>query len=67
MCSKPFFSHEEKRENIEFFMHSQVGYDKGRFNDFALRENLFNHWKSIFYEPVKEKRLYKNKLRNYDL
>lgn len=37
MLTKQFFLHEERRYNIEEFMHSLVGYDRGYFNDYTLR------------------------------
>lgn len=45
MLTKQFFLHEERRLNIEEFMHSLIGYDRGHFNDYLLRENLFSHWR----------------------
>lgn len=56
LTQKQFFQHEEKRLNIEEFMHSIVGYDRGNYNDFLLRQRLFSHWRSLFFEPLKKKR-----------
>lgn len=42
-------------------MHSLIGYDRGFFNDYLLRQNLFAHWREDFYEKSKEKRLFKRK------
>ena len=61
MLTKQFFLHEERRLNIEEFMHSLVGYDRAHFNDYLLRENLFSHWREEFYEKAKEKKLFKRK------
>jgi hypothetical protein len=61
MLTKQFFLHEERRYNIEEFMHSLIGYDRGYYNDYMLRENLFSHWREEFYEKAKEKRLFKRR------
>lgn len=34
-----------------------VGYDKGNYNDFLLRQRMFSHWKTLYFEPF----LYKDK------
>lgn len=45
MLTKQFFLHEERRFNMEEWMHSLIGYDRGHFNDYLLRQNLFGHWR----------------------
>ena len=55
MCPRQFFLHEEKRSNIEFFMQYMVDYDRGRYNDFLLRRDLFREWKSKNYDSFKRK------------
>ena len=70
MCPRQFFLHEEKRSNIEFFMHFMVDYDRGRYNDFLLRRELFADWKSTFYlqyrnAQLKKKKEGKKKKKNY--
>lgn len=45
MSTKPFFLHEERRYCIESYMHAIIGYDRARFNDYLLREELYSHWK----------------------
>jgi hypothetical protein len=42
-------------------MHALVGYDRGLFNDYLLRVNLFMHWREEFYEKAKEKKLFTRK------
>jgi hypothetical protein len=42
-------------------MHSLVGYDSGRYNDFVLRMKIFNHWKGEFYEKAKQNRSFLKK------
>ena len=44
-------------------MHALIGYDSGLSNDYFLRERMYNHWKEKFYYPIKQKRLYKRKVR----
>jgi hypothetical protein len=61
MLTKQFFLHEERRFNMEEWMHSLRGYDRGLFNDYLLRQNLFAHWREEFYDKSKEKRLFKRK------
>ena len=53
MATKMFFAHEERRSNIEEYLHALVGYDQGMSNDFLLRQRLYDHWKEKFYYPVK--------------
>lgn len=53
LSTKSFFCHEERRFNIEEFMHSLIGYDKGDNNDYLLRQRLFDHWRSKFYVPYR--------------
>jgi hypothetical protein len=36
-------------------MHSMIGYDKGDNNDYLLRQRLFDHWRSKFFIPFREK------------
>jgi hypothetical protein len=52
--TKGFFAHEERRHNIEEFMHSLIGYDRGYSNDYLLRQRLFSHWRDIFFLPFRE-------------
>ena len=41
-------------------MHSLIGYDEGRYNDFLLRQKIFSHWRRkffmSFYEEQKPKK-----------
>lgn len=55
LTQKSFFQHEEKRYSIEEWMHSMVGYDRGDYNDFLLRQRLFHHWRSHFFEHFMNK------------
>lgn len=55
MTQKGFFVHEEKRTDIEEFMHSLVGYDRGDYNDFLLRQRLFSHWRNKFFQGFFQK------------
>ncbi len=32
-----------------------IGYDKGNNNDYLLRQRLFDHWRTRFYIPYREK------------
>lgn len=36
-------------------MHSMIGYDKGDYNDFLLRQRMFSHWRKMFFEPFQYK------------
>lgn len=49
LTQKTFFVHEEKRSNIEEWMHSIVGYDRGDYNDFLLRQRMFSHWRNLYF------------------
>ena len=51
---KPFFVHEERREDIESFMHNLVEYDEQRYNDFLLRQQIFSDWRYEFFIPFEE-------------
>ncbi len=55
LSTKSFFCHESKILNVEEFMHSMIGYDKGDNNDYLLRQRLFDHWRTRFYIPYREK------------
>jgi len=55
LSTKNFFVHEQKIVNIEEFMHSVIGYDKGDNNDYLLRQRLYDHWRTRFYIPFREK------------
>ena len=37
MAKKHFFVQEERRRNIEHFLHNFIDYDNGDFNDYSLR------------------------------
>ena len=37
MAKKHFFVQEDRRRNIENFLHHFIGYDDGKFNDYSLR------------------------------
>lgn len=32
-----------------------IGYDKGDNNDYLLRQRLFDHWRSRFFIPFRDK------------
>ncbi len=36
-------------------MHSLVGYDKGNYNDFLLRQRMFAHWRTLFFDQYRKK------------
>lgn len=36
-------------------MHGIIGYDKGDNNDYLLKQRLYDHWRTIFYIPFREK------------
>ena len=42
--------------NIEQFLHSLVGYDKGNYNDYLLRQRMFSHWKTTWFDGWMKKR-----------
>ena len=42
-------------------MHSLVGYDRGRNNDFLLRAEMFRHWRELFFETIKKAKLFSKK------
>ncbi len=54
LTQKQFFQHEDKRHNIEEWMHSIVGYDRGDYNDFLMRQRMFSHWRTLYYESYKK-------------
>lgn len=31
-------------------MHSIIGYDRGDYNDFLLRQRLFSHWRKLYFD-----------------
>ena len=45
MCQRNFYQPEEKREDIESFMHHLVAYDEGLCNDFYLKQIMFSEWR----------------------
>ena len=53
MSTKHFFVSEERRKNIEAYLHYLIEYDRGHFNDYSLRQKLFKEWKDTFFEPFK--------------
>lgn len=54
LTQKQFFQHEEKRYSIEEWMHSIIGYDRGNYNDFLLRQRMFSHWRTLYYDSYKK-------------
>ena len=63
MGQKTFFQHEEKRQNIESWMHHMVDYDEGYFNDFLLRQKLFAQWRHLFFMDFYKQRCPKYKAK----
>ena len=55
ICQRSFFVAEEKRENIETFMHNLVDYDNGLCNDFYLQQVIFDEWRIEFFAKSSKK------------
>ena len=36
-------------------MHAIIGYDRGNYNDFLLRQRMFSHWRMKFYDSYSKK------------
>jgi hypothetical protein len=43
-----------------------IGYDRGDYNDFLLRQRLFSHWRKLYFDYIKNKFqkivIFKNKI-----
>lgn len=51
--TKHFYVAEDKRKDLEKWIHNLVTYDEGNFNDYSLKQRIFAHWKENFFLPFK--------------